>query len=97
MMQTVKNADLYDGLDCGDPIRNLWAAVIRNALLEVGGKGIHNHGNCGTARAAQRSAMYFFRSPDSMLPFICEQMGVDLLSVRSRAEKLISGAKRKWN
>ena len=26
MKATVKNADLYDGLDCGDPIRNLWAA-----------------------------------------------------------------------
>ena len=89
-MQSIKNTDLYDGLDCGDPIRNLWAAVIRNALLEVKGKGIYNHGNCGTARAARRQAIHFFRSEESMLSYICEQMGIDLQSVRSRAEKLMS-------
>lgn len=94
-MAAINNADLHDGLDCGDPIRNLWAAVIRNALIDLRGRTSYGYG--GSIQAAQISALHFFCSEDSMLPFICENIGIDISAVRSRAEKIISGARRKWN
>lgn len=68
--------------DCGDPCRNLWAAVIRNSFqdLERGGKK--------TGRPRQ-SAINFFRSRNSSLPDICALLDINIEKVREQAEVAI--------
>ena len=71
----------------GDPYKNLWAAVVTNALkdldrkVNIGPKGKRIH-----TQIHRRDAIHFFRSRYSSLPWICKAIGIPIEYVKRRAE-----------
>lgn len=76
-------------LESGDPIRNLWSSVIRQALFDLELKQIKCSDHNMNRRVRRDSAANFFRSRQSTLPWICQHLNLDINSVRVRAEKII--------
>jgi hypothetical protein len=74
--QKIGQEDVYDA---GNPVRNLWASVIAGALKNL------------RKKYQRSSAINFFRFPGSSLPWICQALGLDIDSVREKAEEIIEG------
>ena len=81
-------------VDCnqnGDPIRNLWAAVILTALDDL---KIHYDSNPKWSsqinrQIDRRQAIWFFSYPNqSTLGWICEKLQIDLQSTVKKAHEV---------
>lgn len=69
------------------PERNLWSAVVHLAL-----------GGMSTKTKSKRSNSLWFFSPKSkysMLPWICDNFGIDIEAVRREAKRRINNRKKK--
>ena len=84
----VRNEADYSG---GNPFRNLWAAVIRNAIDDLHRKHSDKRirKNNGRSQVTRNQAIQFFRSNHSSLPDICRLLDISIVSVRAMAEKEI--------
>jgi len=77
----------------GDPIRNLWAAVIMTALddLKIQYDPAPKYSGGRQRQIERLRARHFFRRPyDSNLAWICFHLGLDLDRVVERAKKNLS-------
>lgn len=77
----------------GDPIRNLWAAVIETALEDLKRATQTFKGReSGTKEAEVRWSMNFFTSENSTLPWICTALGLDIEAIRAKARDVLREA-----
>lgn len=77
----------------GDPIRNLWAAVIETALEDLKRVTKTFKGRAsGAKRAEVRWSMNFFTSENSTLPWICTALGLDIEAIRAKARDVLREA-----
>lgn len=67
-----------------DPYRNLWAAVMLNALENLSSK---KHSD---------SALHFFRSHHGMFVWICDALGLPKETIRKRAEQKRKLTEKRW-
>ena len=77
----------------GDPIRNLWAAVITTALddLKIHFNQAPKYSGGRQRQIELRRARHFFRRPyDSNLAWVCFHLGMDLERVLEAAKKNLS-------
>jgi hypothetical protein len=77
----------------GDPIRNLWAAVIMTALddLKIQYDPAPKYSGGKQRQIERRRARHFFRRPyDSNLSWICFHLGIDLDNILEAAKKNLS-------
>ncbi len=81
----------------GDPIRNLWAAVIMTALDDLRIKQeTAPRWSSGISRQLDRKrAIWFFSCPhESSLSWICEKLQLDLGSTIKRAREINPAVKK---
>jgi len=80
----------------GDPLKNLWAAVVETALDDLKDRSKYYKGNCtGAMKAERRGSINFFVSEHSRLPWICTELGLDIDSIRERAAEIIKEDSKK--
>jgi hypothetical protein len=75
----------------GDPIRNLWAAVIMTALDDLKiGYDANPKWSSGISRQLDRKkAIWFFSEPyESSLSWICEKLNIDLIATVKKAHEI---------
>jgi hypothetical protein len=74
----------------GDPVRNLWTKVIHTAWDALRTKSNYSQNRGKKLKGlTRRAAINFFRSPNSNLPWICKELGLDISGIRSKAEARI--------
>ena len=77
----------------GDPIRNLWAAVIETAFDDLKRATQTFKGRASGAKKAEvRWSMNFFTSENSTLPWICSALGLDIETIRAKARDVLREA-----
>jgi hypothetical protein len=75
----------------GNPVRNLWAAVIMNALDDLNYKQLqpaitsHQRTQRTKCNLKKSSSYNFFRSKNSSFPWICQQLSLDGRAIRKKA------------
>lgn len=80
------NMQIEDYIE-GDPVRNLWSAVIKRAWDDLRVKSNYSYRRGKQLKNLNRgSAINFFRSPNSTLPWICKALGFDIVEIREKAE-----------
>lgn len=75
----------------GDPVRNIWSAVILNAMDDLKIKYEENpKWSSGISRQLDRQkAIWFFSNPkESMLSWICEKLQIPLRETIKRAHEI---------
>ena len=83
----------------GDPVRNLWAAVLRTAFESI--LSTQRRKNNVTdivarkRRANMEKAMWFFLSEDSSLRWICHHLDINVDRVRAKALELKYGMEKR--
>jgi hypothetical protein len=86
-------------VDCnqaGDPIRNLWAAVILTAFddLKIPYESNPFWSSQINRQINRRQAIWFFSNPqDSTLDWICQKLNIDLEATVKRAHEICPDVK----